>query len=82
MYQAGFMCDGDDGSGNTMNKKIRNAQLEQYNYILVVGKTEQENGTVNVRSRDNQILGEFSVADLIERFKKLQESKTNSNEAL
>ena len=76
------MCDGDDGSGNTMNKKIRNAQLEQYNYILVVGKTEQENGTVNVRSRDNQILGEFSVADLIERFKKLQESKTNSNEAL
>jgi len=31
---AGFMCDVDVDPGDTMNKKIRNAQLAQYNFIL------------------------------------------------
>lgn len=34
LYEAGFMCDVDVDSGDTMNKKIRNAQLAQYNFIL------------------------------------------------
>ena len=32
--EAGFMCDVDVDDGNTMNKKVRNAQLAQYNFIL------------------------------------------------
>lgn len=74
------MCDADAGSGETMNKKIRNAQLEQYNYILVVGKSEQEKGTVNVRSRDNTIIGEIPVNELVIRFNRLKESKSNTEE--
>jgi len=31
---AGFICDVDVDPGDTMNKKIRNAQLAQYNFIL------------------------------------------------
>ncbi len=54
----------------TMNKKIRNAEVAKINYILVVGDKEQENKTVNVRTRDNQILGEKKVSDFI---KELQE---------
>jgi threonyl-tRNA synthetase len=34
LYSAGFMCDVDVDAGDTMNKKIRNAQLSQYNFIL------------------------------------------------
>lgn len=34
LYSAGFMCDVDVDPGDTMNKKIRNAQLAQYNFIL------------------------------------------------
>lgn len=34
------------------------------------------NGTVNVRSRDNKVLGEHKVEALIERFKQFTESKT------
>lgn len=34
LYEAGFICEVDDDSGDTMNKKIRNAQLAQYNFIL------------------------------------------------
>ena len=31
---AGFVCDADVDDSDTMNKKIRNAQLAQYNFIL------------------------------------------------
>jgi len=53
----------------TMNKKIRSAQLEKINYILVVGDKEQENQTINVRTRDEKILGEMKLSDLIKQMK-------------
>jgi threonyl-tRNA synthetase len=31
---AGFCCDFDTDDGTTMNKKVRNAQMAQYNFIL------------------------------------------------
>lgn len=40
---------------DTLNKQIRNAQLAQFNFILVIGAREKENGTVNVRTRDNAV---------------------------
>lgn len=61
--------------GETLNKKIRNAQLEQVNFILVVGEKEQANGTVNVRTRDNKVHGEFTVDQVVKRFKELAESR-------
>lgn len=42
-----------DVSGNTLQKKIRNAQLSQVNFILVVGANERETRSVNVRNRDD-----------------------------
>ncbi|HRS42835.1 MAG TPA: threonine--tRNA ligase [Candidatus Diapherotrites archaeon] len=54
-----------DDNAQTMNKKIRNAELSKINYILVVGDSEENNQTVNVRTRDNEILGEIKVSELI-----------------
>ena len=34
LFAEGFMTDMDVSTGDTFNKKIRNAQLAQYNYIL------------------------------------------------
>ena len=34
LYAAGYACDADVDDSDTMNKKIRNAQLAQYNFIL------------------------------------------------
>nr|CDS31553.1 Threonyl tRNA synthetase C [Hymenolepis microstoma] len=76
LHDAGFMADIDVDPGRTLNKKIRNGQLQQYNFILVVGEKEMTNGTVNVRSRDNKVLGEFKVETLIDRLKQFTESKT------
>ncbi|KAI4213495.1 MAG: hypothetical protein LQ351_003996 [Letrouitia transgressa] len=43
-----------DVSGNTMQKKIRTGQLQQYNFIFVVGAQEKASRSVNIRNRDDQ----------------------------
>uniref|UniRef100_A0A4X2LAB6 threonine--tRNA ligase n=1 Tax=Vombatus ursinus TaxID=29139 RepID=A0A4X2LAB6_VOMUR len=75
-FEAGFMADVDLDQSCMLNKKIRNAQLAQYNFILVVGEKEKINNAVNVRTRDNKIHGEASVASTITKLKKLKESRT------
>ncbi|BFY97472.1 hypothetical protein BsWGS_00511 [Bradybaena similaris] len=72
---AGFVCDYDVDLGLTLNKKIRNAQLAQYNFIFVVGEKEAANKTANVRTRDNKVHGEHSIDHIIARFQELKNSK-------
>ncbi|KAK7934379.1 hypothetical protein WMY93_005275 [Mugilogobius chulae] len=79
-HNAGFMSDVDLDPGCTMNKKIRNAQLAQYNFILVVGEKEKTSNTVNVRTRDNKVHGERSVEECIERLKQLKTSRSRNAE--
>ena len=55
-----------DLSNETLNKRIRNAQVNQYNYILVVGDSEIEDGTVNVRTRDGKVRGKQCVDDVLD----------------
>jgi len=43
-----------DASSETINKKVRNAQLDQVNYILVFGEKEKQ-GTLQIRTRDNKV---------------------------
>eukprot|EP00697_Spironema_sp_BW2_P007996 gnl/Spiro4/22461_TR11078_c0_g1_i1.p1 gnl/Spiro4/22461_TR11078_c0_g1~~gnl/Spiro4/22461_TR11078_c0_g1_i1.p1 ORF type:complete len:730 (+),score=258.26 gnl/Spiro4/22461_TR11078_c0_g1_i1:207-2192(+) len=54
-----------DTSDDTLQKKIRNSQLSQYNYILVVGDQEVEQNVVNVRTRNNAVRGTLPVAVLL-----------------
>ncbi|XP_064474269.1 threonine--tRNA ligase 1, cytoplasmic-like isoform X2 [Ornithodoros turicata] len=82
IFDAGFRCETDLDTGATMNRKIRNAQLDQYNFILVVGEKERNSRTVNVRTRDNKVHGEFSIPDVVERFSRLKrEFVANSEES-
>jgi len=48
---AGLYCDV-DLSDSTLPKKIRNAEIQQYNFVLVVGADEESTGAVNVRNRE------------------------------
>uniref|UniRef100_A0A672ZC37 threonine--tRNA ligase n=1 Tax=Sphaeramia orbicularis TaxID=375764 RepID=A0A672ZC37_9TELE len=70
----------DVDAGCTLNKKIRNAQLSQYNFILVVGEKEKTSNTVNVRTRDNKVHGERSVDECIQRLKELKTSRNGNAE--
>lgn len=67
--KAGILCDIDDSS-ESVNKKIRNAQIMQINYMLTVGDKEQENRTAALRTRDNVVHGEISLAHFIEALQK------------
>uniref|UniRef100_A0A1Q3FAE4 threonine--tRNA ligase n=1 Tax=Culex tarsalis TaxID=7177 RepID=A0A1Q3FAE4_CULTA len=70
LHDAGFMAEADLDAGDTMNKKIRNAQLAQFNFILVVGEKERSSETVNVRTRDNKVHGEVSVEELLVKLRR------------
>jgi len=62
-----------DESDRTLQKKIREAQVAQYNYILVVGKEEADSNSVNVRVRDSKDgLGKMEIPAVIELFHKLE----------
>jgi len=80
LHDEGFVAFADTVDGNTLNKKIRNNQLAQYNFILVVGEKELMNGTVNVRSRDNKVHGEKGVDDVVSAFKRFSKEFTKDGE--
>ncbi|KAK0750449.1 threonyl-tRNA synthetase [Schizothecium vesticola] len=65
-----------DSSGNTLQKKIRNGQLAQYNFCLVVGDDEMKNRKVNIRYRDDTSTQARDVPvpldEAIEKLKKLK----------
>jgi len=62
-----------DLSKNTFQKKVRNAQVAQYNFQLVIGEKEVENGTVNIRTRENKVEGEMKVEEMIAMLKRLRD---------
>ena len=48
--------------------------------LLVVGEKERTNLTVNVRTRDNKVHGEFSLDAVIDRFNHLREERVLKSE--
>uniref|UniRef100_A0A672FYW9 threonine--tRNA ligase n=1 Tax=Salarias fasciatus TaxID=181472 RepID=A0A672FYW9_SALFA len=76
-HEGGFMVDLNADHGATLNKKIRSAQLAQYNYILVVGDKECESGTVSVRSRAGKQLGRRPTEEVLTALTQLRDSRSN-----
>jgi threonyl-tRNA synthetase len=66
-----------DSSTRTLNKKIREAQVQQFNLILVVGKKESESDSVAVRSRDNTDHGIISTAMALNRIKAMRDDRVD-----
>lgn len=56
-----------DYRDESVGKKIAEAETSKAPYVLVLGGDEEENESVNVRSREDGVIGEMSVADFIER---------------
>jgi len=64
LRSAGIYADVDD-SGNTLNKKVRAAQVAQYNLILVIGEKEATTNSAAVRTRDNTDHGTIPMPRLL-----------------
>nr|GMD13386.1 threonine--tRNA ligase, mitochondrial 1-like [Ipomoea batatas]GMD18212.1 threonine--tRNA ligase, mitochondrial 1-like [Ipomoea batatas]GMD19555.1 threonine--tRNA ligase, mitochondrial 1-like [Ipomoea batatas]GMD21211.1 threonine--tRNA ligase, mitochondrial 1-like [Ipomoea batatas] len=73
IHEAGFHVDVDT-SDRTIQKKVREAQVAQYNYILVVGEKEATTGEVSVRVRDIPDHKVMTVDELLAHFKDLMAS--------
>lgn len=76
--EQGFLCDV-DASHESVSKKIRQAQMDQVNYIFTVGDQEVENKTIALRTRDNVVHGEISFEEFVKKAKiELKERKLKS----
>ncbi|XP_050276783.1 threonine--tRNA ligase, mitochondrial 1 [Quercus robur] len=67
IFKAGYHVDVDT-TDRKIQKKVREAQLAQYNYILVVGEDEANNGKVSVRVRDKADHSAMSIEHLLKHF--------------
>ena len=50
-----------DDNTESIGKKVRQAQLEQFNYILVIGDKEIESESFNIRTRENKQISNISL---------------------
>jgi len=64
MEEAGLRVEVND-SGERMQAKIRDAQVQKVPYMLVVGDREAEANQVNLRRRDGEVPGAVGVDDFI-----------------
>jgi len=64
-----------DTTDGTLQSKVRNAQLNQYNYIVVIGEKEVNENTIDVRKREG---GERIGKQTIETFLKRLVDETTS----
>merc|ERR1711935_382128 len=72
LHDAKMYCDV-DLSKATFQKKVRNAQVAQYNFQLVVGAEEVKNNSVNIRTRENKVEGEMKLDEWMVRCRQLRD---------
>jgi len=64
-----------DSRDEKMQRKIRDAEITKIPYMVIVGKREEESGTVSLRSRKNRNLGTLKQEELIELLQKEERTK-------
>lgn len=67
-----------DRRAEKLGRKIREAQLQQIPYMLIVGQKEQEAGEVSVRHRREGDKGSLAVGDFLAELKEEIVSKKNN----
>ena len=77
LTSAGFRVEVDE-SDKWLKAKIREAQLQKIPYILVVGDKEIEKGTVAVRLRTGEDLGEKPISEFKELLRTIVKQKSLS----
>jgi threonyl-tRNA synthetase len=57
-----------DDRNETLQAKIRNAQLEKVPYMIIVGDKEEKGKTVSLRLRTEKDLGQITLEEFTKRF--------------
>ena len=65
-----------DRSSATLQKKVRNAQIYQYNYIGVIGQEEVDSNSIDIRTREGERIGKYNINQLLSFFESLEPKKS------
>ncbi len=65
-----------DDSAETINKKVRNAQMEKVNYVVTIGDKEVEKNVLAVRTRKGEVTFDVPVEKFIAQLKDEIEKKS------
>jgi threonyl-tRNA synthetase len=66
-----------DSRNETLDKKIRNAEINKVPYCLVIGEREEKAGTVSVRQKNKGNTGALSIADFVKKIKEESDNIIN-----
>ncbi len=66
-----------DLSSEKIGYKIRNAQLQKINYMIVIGKNEKEANVISVRSRNGEKIDNISLDEFCNKLSQEIESEMN-----
>ena len=69
-----------DDRGETMGKKIREAEMEKFPFMLIIGEKEFDNQSVTLRKHGGEDLGLMSVDEIVDWIK-IEIQKSISNES-
>lgn len=79
LWNAGLFADVDVGP-NTLQKKVRTGQLQQYNFIFIVGDEEVNTQSVNVRNRDDTSKQQrgvpYGLDEIVDKLISLKDSRS------
>jgi len=67
-------------TGNTLNKNIREAELEKIPYLIILGDKEIQNQTLTVRKRHEKEIQNYSLEKFVEKLKKEIQEKNKKLE--
>ena len=59
-----------DKEQNTVEYKVRKAQLQKVNYVLVIGDKEEKGKTISVRTREGKVKYGVKLKDFVEQIEK------------
>ncbi len=76
LLNSGFRVNVDD-SDEKIGYKIRAAQLEKVNYMIILGKNEKDNNVISVRTSDGEKMDNINLSKLTEKMKKEIEESFN-----
>ena len=51
----------------TLNKKVKNSVSKSFNYIVVAGEQEAQDGLIDIRTREGERVGKFTVQDFVDK---------------
>jgi threonyl-tRNA synthetase len=60
-----------DDRVESLNKKIRQAEMQKIPYMIVVGEKEEESGTITVRKKSGGEMKQVEIPGFLKIFKKV-----------